>query len=420
MTLKIVKYFILIFVLLLQINVSAQVKTNPFEVTHTKQYLSKKKETKPKYKTKKTVVKPKKEVVVTKNTIEVKITDEIVKLPSIGDDNNPFQVNKTQTENATTIQTQDKVEIVENKITEENKDLSIALSPIDSVKQEENISPILLAQDKKNPFSVSKGIPKTSKSTGNKKTENNKIDVNKNVEVKKVENTTPSTNPISKYFSSKNETPQKNSTFVFWILFFTVFLFAILINYKRSFILKSYRGILNENYLKLIKREENEGFSFFFLSLYFVFILSLTTFIYMILIKVMNIEVSFLQFIYFFIAILAVYVVRLLVMRSIGYIFHLEQSTSKFFFIIIYYNILLGIGLIAINIAFAFGSETVVQYSYNIGLFLIGALLLIRNIRGLLLSIQHKFLVQVQFIFYLCAVEIAPTLISIKFLSNFV
>lgn len=225
--------------------------------------------------------------------------------------------------------------------------------------------------------------------------------------------------------SSKKLKPQKdkrapiNTKFIFWVIIFIIFLFAILINYKRPFILKSYRGILNENYLKLIKREENNGYSLFFMSLYFIFLLSISVFIYLLLFKYKNINIGLSGYIYLFLTLVGVYLIRWLVMKFLGYIFEIKQLTSKYFFFIIYYNILFGICLVAINVIFAFGNDVIATYSYYLGLIIFLSLLLIRYVRGLILSIQYKFLFKVQFILYLCAVEIAPVFISLKILSNF-
>ena len=211
---------------------------------------------------------------------------------------------------------------------------------------------------------------------------------------------------------------KEGSSFIFWIIFLTIFLFAILINYKRSFILKSYRGILNENYLKLIKKEENNGFSFFFISLFIVFLFSISSFIYLYLDKIQNINIGFLLFVKIFFGLLIIYLLRSVFMRFMGYIFNLKVPFEKYFFIVIYFNILLGIALIAINIGFAFGSDIFVEYSFYGGLVLVAFSLLIRYLRGLLMSIQYNFLFKMQFIFYLCAVEIAPVFVILKLIES--
>ncbi len=436
---KYIKYVILILFMSMQISVSAQ-SSNPFEVVHTKKYLNSNKDSADKSIHVNKIEQSKSDIntneqspvensnliesnsITTQNTAEVRHTEQ----QTVGTSSNPFSVTHGTNQSG---KSGDSLDISTDTNSSTDIDNTQELDknheePVNTNEENELTKPVVNSNledgDKNlqdsNPFSVQSNTNKTNKSSEDQE----KLDQMVSEEVTTKENI--KTEEKTSFFNRFNRSSDKSyetTNFIFWIIFFTIFLFAILINYRRSFILKSYRGILNENYLKLIKREERNGFSPFFISLFVVFLLSIAIFIYLILLKIYNNDVGFWGYLYIFLGVFIVYVVRYIIIKLIGYIFGLEKVTEKYFFIILYYNVLLGICLLIINIFFAFGSDLIIAYSFKFGLVITVGLLFIRIIRGFLLSIQDNFIFKIQFILYLCAVEIAPTFILMKYLSGF-
>jgi len=203
--------------------------------------------------------------------------------------------------------------------------------------------------------------------------------------------------------------------FIFWILIASLLILAVVINLKRKSFLNLYRAITNDNYLKLLQREEYNGSSFFFLLLYFLFFLNASLFLYQVLISKFDIN-GYKVFLFLFASLVVLYLVRLLSTFLLQITFPLEKEAKQYNFTIIMFNIIIGLLLIPVNILTAyapFGSKMI-----YVGLGIIAFFYLLRQIRGLFIAARIKGLSYFHFFIYLCTFEVAPIFWLISIANN--
>lgn len=203
--------------------------------------------------------------------------------------------------------------------------------------------------------------------------------------------------------------------FIFWILMASLLILAAVINLKRKSFLNLYRAITNDNYLKLLQREENNGSSFFFLLLYFLFFLNAALFIYQVLINKFEIK-GYKVFLFLFVALLVIYMIRLVSTFILQVTFPLEKEAKQYNFTIIMFNIIVGLLLIPVNILTAyapFGPKMI-----YVGLGIIVLFYVLRQIRGLFIAARIKGMSYFHFFIYLCTFEVTPILWVISFVKN--
>nr|MBS0037782.1 DUF4271 domain-containing protein [Saprospiraceae bacterium] len=92
-----------------------------------------------------------------------------------------------------------------------------------------------------------------------------------------------------------------------------------------------------------------------------------------------------------------------------------RKELRQFYFTIVIFNIFIGLVIFPLNAFAAFASSVSGGVAMYIGLFMVVAIYLLRQFRGLFIG--SKFLINNQFHFfiYLCTVEIAPMVILGKF-----
>ena len=208
-----------------------------------------------------------------------------------------------------------------------------------------------------------------------------------------------------------------SNTFIFWLVLFTLLLLAIVINVQRNVISKIVKSITNENVLKLLKREENNGLSGHYIMLYMIFFINLTCFIYLMAKYYKGFD-GFNNWLVIYGAVTVTYLLRHISMAFIGNIFNISKDSSLYSFTIMSFNIFLGLVLIPVNLVVAFSPVEISSAALKVGIGLIIILLLIRLARGLLVGARFISENLFQFFIYLCTFEIAPILILLKILGE--
>ena len=208
-----------------------------------------------------------------------------------------------------------------------------------------------------------------------------------------------------------------SNTFIFWLVLFTLLLLAIVINVQRNVISKIVKSITNENVLKLLKREENNGLSGHYIMLYVIFFINFTCFIYLMAKYYKGFD-GFNNWLVIYGAVTVTYLLRHISMTFIGNIFNISKDSSLYSFTIMSFNIFLGLVLIPVNLVVAFSPVEISSATLQVGIGLIIILLLIRLARGLLVGARFISENLFQFFIYLCTFEIAPILILLKILGE--
>jgi hypothetical protein len=201
--------------------------------------------------------------------------------------------------------------------------------------------------------------------------------------------------------------------FVFWILLFTIIILASILNLKRNSFSNLYRSISNENYLRLIQREENNGFSALFIILNGLFYINGGLFIYLAFAN-FGMEEDFNFFALASFALFLLYMGRSLGMAFLSYVFPISKAVNQYNFTIILYNNFIGILLIVFNLIIAYSPPGISSVFLYTGFVMVGLFYLLRIFRGFLNSASfisnHLF----HFFLYLCTFEIATVFILIK------
>lgn len=209
---------------------------------------------------------------------------------------------------------------------------------------------------------------------------------------------------------------QLSNKWPLWCIVISLFILAITINLRRKTFTNMYRAIANDNYLKLLQREENNGNSFFFYLLYLIFVINAGLFIYLSISRIQE-GVIPLTLLYIFGGILLIYAIRHLVLYVIGAIFPLRKEASLYSFLILILNSQVGILLLIVNAFLAFSPfSSLFMY---IGLICLVGFYIWRTILGLFMMLGNQRMGIFHFFIYLCTCEIAPNLIIWKFVCNY-
>lgn len=199
------------------------------------------------------------------------------------------------------------------------------------------------------------------------------------------------------------------------LLLLTVF--ATLFRPVVSFIL---RGAFNAPALNSAFRDRQNGRLFPYLLFYVLFLLNISILFYLLLAH-FGVTVSLspgMQVLVFFFFWAGLLVLKHLVLTLLGFLFPIRKEIRFYSFIIMIFNVLLGITLTPVNLLLAFGPEKIIPYIIWLSLGFIGFVYLLRTIRGLFIANRFLFSNIFHFLLYICTVEITPVLVLYKWSVN--
>lgn len=206
----------------------------------------------------------------------------------------------------------------------------------------------------------------------------------------------------------------KNAWFIIYIFLFL--LAAIAINFNRSYPALLLKATYNQNQLRILFKDAFKGnHMLIFGILYFLFIINAGIFIYQ---SFRLFQVSALSLFWSILIVVFVYLTRHLVLYILGKVFPMEKEAMFFNYTIGIHNLTAGLGLMLINILLSFIDPETGKMLIFSGLGIIIALYAMRQVRGLLNNIPVIVSRKLHFIIYLCAVEIAPWMILVRYLTT--
>ena len=208
---------------------------------------------------------------------------------------------------------------------------------------------------------------------------------------------------------------KSDNNFLFGIIAFMVILLTFLVSLYRSLIQKIYRAFLNDNFLKMIHREQGSIVSFPYLLLYLMFFLNGGIFIFLLLRFYGQLNANLFQILSQCIAgLIIIFLLKHLVLKVIANIFPVAKEIKQYSFMIIIFSIIIGFLLVPINVMLAYLPTVAIEWVIYLSFVLIVLIYLFRSLRGIFLSSKYVSLYKFHFFMYLCTVEIAPVLILIK------
>jgi hypothetical protein len=216
------------------------------------------------------------------------------------------------------------------------------------------------------------------------------------------------------------EAPGPKTALNLVLIFGAIFaLLAWSMSLNRELLQKVYRAALNENLSSLLFREQRFATTqYLYYTIYLIFFLGGGMFLYFVA-REFGWNAWLFQSVWACIGLVTVvYMLRHLSLSILGNTYPIDKETSHFSFSILLHNILLGIGLIPVNLILAFGPEGLYRGVVVAGLVLCGLVYIMRQFRGLLISGSLLGANPFRFFIYLCAVEILPLITLVKFFHN--
>jgi Domain of unknown function (DUF4271) len=206
------------------------------------------------------------------------------------------------------------------------------------------------------------------------------------------------------------------NNFLFWIFLVSLILMALVVANARAFISNAYSAVMSDSALRQIYKEPVGWGSAPYLSLYALYWLGLSIFIYLLL-PHFGVSLPYGKMTTFLLCLAGVsgiYVLKHLVLYLIALIFPVSKQVRTYNFIILTVGVILGLLLMPLNIFIAYAPESLSTIFIYITFGVIGLAYLVRSLRGLMVAspflVDNKF----HFLLYLCTVEFAPLLIIIK------
>jgi len=174
----------------------------------------------------------------------------------------------------------------------------------------------------------------------------------------------------------------------FLLLFISLLILAFVIGFTKKTITNVIRSTYNENFMKMINKQSNNGKSTAFLMLYSLFFINLALLIFL-FVKNKTTMHSGVLFSYIFLGLILAYLIRHIFLFVLGSVFRdIKKEASQYSFTIEVFNICAGLALLPLNFFISFGSEKLAQFCL------------------------HYFL-------YLCTCEIGPVFVLIKILTDY-
>jgi len=215
--------------------------------------------------------------------------------------------------------------------------------------------------------------------------------------------------------SDSDRQEDQSNTFIFWFLLLATALLAIVININFTFVKLLFRSLFNVNLFKLFHREQGGRLTTSQFLFYIIFLITETTVVYLFLgIKTEIFGLSLWWQVC--VGVTSFYLVKHLLLIVIGYIFDIEKATSLYNFSIITYHSIASIVLLPLCFIAAFASKPLAITGLYVSLFIITLTLLTKAARGLFISLEFWANRFFQFFMYLCAFEILPVMVLVKFL----
>lgn len=254
-----------------------------------------------------------------------------------------------------------------------------------------------------NPFDILRGTFVPTDSTANAATNAATKQLSENVLP-----TAPSL--LNKQTYSKN--------FLFWIFLLTLILMAFVVSNTRTAVQNAYQALLSDNALRQIHRDQVGWGNFGQLALYGLFWLNMGIFSFLMFYRFVG-QSPYGQFATFLLCVGGVslaFSIKHAILYVIASVFPISKEVKLYNYIIITGGIFLSLVLLPLNIFIAYSPDSLKEIFMYSAFGVIALVYLVRSLRSL--SVASPFLMtdQFHFLLYLCAVEIAPIMILIKFL----
>lgn len=217
----------------------------------------------------------------------------------------------------------------------------------------------------------------------------------------------------------KNTIPdtERSKNYLFWVFFLVLAFFTTVVSITRKRLEQSYRAFLNDNFLRQLHRVNQGSFSLSYFLLYLSFFLNAGIFIYLAANYFgANLPQNFSWVFLVCLGASLAFLFKHLLLLFIRAVFPISKEVKLYSFSIMVFSIILGIVLLPINILAAFAPVGLIKIAIWGGLGAIIVIYLFRVLRSLSIASRYIMLHSFHFLLYLCAVEILPIIVLLKFI----
>jgi len=249
----------------------------------------------------------------------------------------------------------------------------------------------------------------------------NPFDVNRLPTDKEPTLTTPTPDKKTTKATKKQRPKLKGAdNFVFWLITIMLILMTFMITLYKVIIEKSYRSFINENFLKMVHRDQGRIVSFPFMIFYILFFINLSILIFLI-VRHFDLSITSSPLLNYFIClggVILAFVLKHVLLMVLGSTFPLSKEIRQYSFTIIIFSIILGLILVPFNLLIAFTDPDLARVLIYSALGVIAGIYAFRSIRALIIAGSHISLHTFHFFMYLCTAEIAPAVLLGKLILS--
>ena len=215
--------------------------------------------------------------------------------------------------------------------------------------------------------------------------------------------------------SSTEKIPFKKITFFLLIITWIILLLVTAI--RKSILSRIFRCITNQNFLKLVIREDNSGINPQYLLLYLVFVINFGLLIFYSNMYFWDIKL-FKTFWNCIIVVLSLLLSKHLMLYLFSILFDLKKEMFIFNFLIYLFSIILGVLLIPVLPFYIYLDLPLTQIIFYFAAFLVALCVLLIYAKVFLSTINTISNSIFLFFIYLCGLELIPLFLLIKFWYN--
>lgn len=224
--------------------------------------------------------------------------------------------------------------------------------------------------------------------------------------------------PVNSFPVPKN---QNTSNWQMVVLLFILILFAIVnVFYKKKF-KQLISAFFVNRHASQAAREENIFLQRLNIILFINFIFIITLFLYQVS-EFYNFKLKYyegtLYFFWLLTIIVALYLLKMLIVKALGFIFKTEKETSEYIFNTLLFNNILGLVLLPLVFCLVFLPEINPRIFIYTGAVFSVLALIYRALRGYIIGASHSGISRLYLFLYLCTLEFLPLIVIIKVLMN--
>jgi hypothetical protein len=214
-----------------------------------------------------------------------------------------------------------------------------------------------------------------------------------------------------------SETGQK--TWVLVMNLVTLLITTLVLTFLRSTYQKTRRALFSDTMLNQLYREREAGQLGLFIIGYVVFFINASLFIWLAARYFGWLETNYPWRVYGLLLLLiaGVFLGKHLLLAILGSVFPIQKVLKQYSFTIMIFAIAIGLLLAPANLLMAYTPDNGKRAVFFIAIALGGLLYAIRSLRGLFMANRYLSSHPFHFLLYICAVEIAPTLLLYKLIT---